>query len=116
MLSKLLNRTVTITHRSASTDTDDYGNEIATETTTDTTGELQQQRRDEQDLAGETSDTHWLLILPAGTTIGTGDSVEVDGHVYELVGEPWPARNPRTRAESHIEATLRRVAGSEDAS
>jgi hypothetical protein len=116
MLSKLLNRTVTITQRSASDETDEYGDEIPTEETVATVGELQQQRRDEQDLQGETSETFWLLILPAGTDITTGDSVEVDGHVYEMVGEPWKARNPRTRAESHIECTLRRVAGSEDAS
>jgi hypothetical protein len=116
VLSKLLNRTVVITQRSASEAIDDYGSEVPDETTVTTRGELQQQQRTEQDLAGETSDTRWLLILPAGTLIGTGDSVEVDGHEYELVGEPWSAVNPRTGAASHVEATLRRVAGSEDAS
>jgi hypothetical protein len=116
MLSKLLNRTCVLTLRSASEDKDDYGNERPSETTVTVLCELQQQQRTEQDLAGETSDTHWLLILPPGTQIGTGDSAEVDGHEYEVVGEPWKARNPRTQAQSHVEATLRRVAGSEDAS
>lgn len=56
------------------------------------------------------------MILPAGTDVQGDDAVQVDGEVYELVGEPWEARNPRTRQVSHIEATARRTAGPEDAS
>lgn len=113
-LSQLLNTPVTIISRSTSGEIDDYGNEVSAEAEAETVGELQQTRRDEQDDQGELSDTSWLLILPAGTSIDTGDVVEVNGDRYELVGAPWPARNPRTRLETHIEATLRRTAGSED--
>lgn len=116
MLSNLLNRPCVITRRLESTSTDRYGNEIPDEDLVTTVCELQQQRRDEHDLQGETSDTGWLLILPAGTALATGDGVDVDGHSYEVFGEPWAARNPRTKADSHVEATLRRVAGSEDGS
>jgi hypothetical protein len=102
--------------RAAVDEIDEYGDEIPTETTVETVGELQQQQRTEQDLARRDL-RHPLAADPPGRDqIGTGDSVEVDGHEYEVVGEPWAARNPRTRAESHVEATLRRVAGSEDAS
>lgn len=115
MLSQLLNFPVTITRRSSSGTQDDYGSDLDTETVVETVGELQQQRRTEDPLA-EVSDTTWLLILPAGTDIRTGDSVEADGQTFEMVGDPWPVRHPWTRAESHVEATLRRVAGAEDAS
>lgn len=63
----------------------------------------------------DVSDSLWLLVLPADTLIDTGDAVIVDGHRYEVSGEPWVARNPRTQAVSHIEASLRRVAAATDA-
>lgn len=115
-LSTLLNRECILLLRDPTGSTDDYGNDVTTTSNVDTVCELQQKRRDEDDDQGETSDTHWLLILPAGTQIDTGDAVQIDGQVYELVGAPWEARNPRTGAASHIECTVRRTAGSEDAS
>lgn len=116
MLQTLLNRPVTIVRALPSGDEDEYGNEQPSEDVVETVGELQQTRRDEPADSGELSRTTWLLVLPAGTDIRTGDSVEVDGASYQLVGDPWPARNPRTQAESHVEATVIRTAGSEDAS
>jgi hypothetical protein len=113
-LSELINRDCSITRRTASGSTDDYGNEVATETTVDTVCELQQRNRSEPDAAGEFSDADWMLILPAGTEITTADTVTVDGQDYEVVGDPWPARNPRTREPSHVEATVRRTAGAFD--
>lgn len=115
-LSALLNRSVTLIRRLPSVDTDVYGNEIPGEDLVETVGELQQRRREEPGGAGEVSETDWLLVLPAGTDLRTGDAVEVDGMLYELIGDPWAARNPRTGEESHVEATLRRTAGAEDAS
>lgn len=116
-LEQLLNRPCTLLLRDSTGDKDDYGNEKTGDPTeVETVCELQQQRRDEQDDQGETSDTTWLVILPAGTEIDTGDAIQIDGYVYELVGAPWRARNPRTQAESHVEATARRAAGAENAS
>ena len=86
------------------------------ETLVETVGELQQTQRTEPGDAGETSDTRWLLVLPAGTVVNTGDAVIVDGEVYEVVGAPWPARNPRLGVASHIEASVRRTAGDEGGS
>lgn len=115
-LANLLNRPCTITRRSSTSTRDEYGKKLKATTTLATVCELQQRSRDEQDNQGETSDTEWLLVLPAGTAIDTGDAVTVTGEgTFELVGAPWRARNPRTGAESHIEATLRRTAGSEAA-
>jgi hypothetical protein len=113
-LATLLNRPVTIIGRSASGDEDAYGNDVATETLTETVCELQQVRREEPAGEGETTRTDWLLILPAGTPVRTGDIAVVGGLEYELVGDPWQARNPRTRVESHIEATCRRTGGGYD--
>lgn len=115
MLSNLLNRRCTIITRTASGDEDDYGNDLPGETVTETVCEIQQRQRDEPGDQGELSVTGWLLILPAGTLIRTGDSVVIDGgHEYEVVGDPWPLRNPRTQQESHIEASVRRTAGDEE--
>ena len=113
-LAQLLNRPCTITRRSQSAETDEYGNAVPTEDVAATVCELQQRQRDESADQGEVSDTEWLLVLPAGTAIRTGDSVSIDGEDFELVGDPWSARNPRTGLESHIEATLRRTAGTDE--
>lgn len=117
-LTALLNRPVTLIARAASGDDDEYGNDKPDETLTATVCELQQRVRDEPDggqgAAGEISRTDWLLILPAGTPARTGDAAFIDGQIYELVGDPWIARNPRTQQVSHIECTVRRTAGADD--
>lgn len=114
-LSTLINRPATILRRTYDEGvTDDYGNAIGTDEAIETVCEIQQRARTEPAGAGELSVTEWLAIFPAGVDLRTGDAVVVDGAVYELIGDPWAARNPRTQAESHIEATLRRTAGDED--
>lgn len=113
MLADLLTLTCSITARSAQVAVDEYGDEAFTETVTTAVCELQQRQRSETGAAGEVSSSEWLLILPAGTSIDTGDTVTVDEIDYEVTGEPWQARNPRTGAGSHIECTLRRTAGTE---
>jgi hypothetical protein len=111
MLTQLLNRKAWLVRRSDSGAEDEYGNQTPTETTTEIVCEVQQRSRDE---ASDTdvSDTQWLGIFPAGTELDSGDAIVVEGlGEFELDGAPWPARNPRTQAESHVEATLRRTAG-----
>jgi hypothetical protein len=81
------------------------------ETLVVTIGELQQTQRTEPVAEGELSVTTWLLVLPAGTVIDTGDGVIADGSVYEVIGDSWRARNPRTRLESHVECTIKRTGG-----
>lgn len=117
MLSALLNRPCTITRKLPGSTTDAYGNENPVTQTVTTVCELQQERHlsdAEPAGQGELSDTKWLLVLPATTTIRTGDTVTVDGLRFEMFGDPWHARNPRTGVESHVECTVRRTAGSEE--
>lgn len=109
-IAGLLTLSCSITHRTAST-VDSYGDETSTTATVTTVCELQQRQRSETTDPGTIADSSWLLILPAATTIGPGDSVTISGDAYEVHGEPWQARNPRTAAASHIEATVRKVEG-----
>lgn len=115
-LTNLITRPCTIVQRRESGTTDAYGNDVPAETSIETVCELQQQRRAEQDDQGELSDTTWQAFFLPSEDIRGGDILIVDGVEYEMFGDPWEARNPRTRVVSHVEATLRRVAGSEDAS
>jgi hypothetical protein len=110
-LARLINRPCTIVRRSGSGDVDELGDEVEGETRVESVCEVQQRQREEPAALGEISDTRWVAFLPAGTEIDTGDAIDLDGDLYELVGDPWRARNPRTGAESHVEATVRRVAG-----
>lgn len=110
-LTQLLNRRAWVLRRSDSGAEDDYGNPIPSEERTEVVCEVQQRRADEV-TEGEVSDAEWLGVFPAGTAFDTGDAIEVEGlGTFEVDGAPWPARNPRTQTESHVEATLKRVAG-----
>lgn len=60
------------------------------------------------------SATGWRLFFLPDVDVHTGDAIVVDGHTYELTGEPWEARNPLTQTVSHIEASVERVAGTEE--
>lgn len=122
-LAQLLNRPCTIIHRTAGEGEDRYGNRKSAVEEIATVCEIQESKRSlsgrssEAGGSGEVSDAEWLGIFPAGTPLGTADSIRVDGiGELEVVGEPWPARNPRTQAISHIEAPLRRTAGGEEGS
>lgn len=110
MLTDLLTLPCTITRRTPSTsDPDEYGNRAPSEATVTTVCELQQRQRAEDDINGQVATAAFLLILPAGTALHTTDTVTIDGDDYEVQGEPWAARNPRTQAASHVEATVTRV-------
>lgn len=104
----------TLIRRSASASTDDYGDEIRAETLVQTYCELQQRASDET--SDEVAGTSWIAFFPATLTIDQDDAIVVDGDKYELTGEPWKVRNPRTKQVSHIEVSLRRVAGVDSAS
>lgn len=111
MLSQLLNRPCIIVRTLETGTTDDYGNLVPDEDAIDTVCELQQQGRSEP--TDDLSVTNWLLILPPGTRLRTDDYVIVDSERYELVGDPWVVRSPRTQQEAHVEATVKR-AGTEE--
>lgn len=104
----LLNLPCSIVNRSFQT-RDEMGNDVASESTVTTVCELQQRQRDEED--EQVTEGSYLLVVPVGTVIGAADSVSVDGVEYQVSGQPWEVRNPRTETVSHIEATVMRVAG-----
>lgn len=111
-LTTLINRPCTITHRTWDGAADRYGSKLPVETDVVTVCELQQRQRNERDDAGETIDSSWLLVLLPETVIAAGDTVSVVGDgEFEVHGEPWVSRNPRTQIVSHIEATVKRAAG-----
>jgi hypothetical protein len=112
-IGSLLTLPVTVVHRDSTGAVDEFGNDVPTETLVETVGELQQTRRDEPLTEGELAATTWDLFLPAGTSIATGDAVIAGGSVYEVIGDAWDARNPRTGVQSHVEASLRRVGDEE---
>jgi hypothetical protein len=112
-ISSLVNTPCTLLRR-ASGDRDDFANEQPDEDSIETVVEIQQTRRQEHDDQGETSDTTWTLFFLPNERVRTGDAVVVGSEKYEITGEPWRARNPRTQAVSHIEATARRTAGTGD--
>lgn len=112
-LAQLLNRSCTITHRVAGATRDEYGNNVPDETTTSTVCELQQRQRTETP-DGTIARASWLLVLPADTEIASGDTVTVGTVAYEVDGDPWTARNPRTGDDSHIEATVILAGGTDE--
>ncbi len=122
-LAQLLNRPCAVLHRTLSEEEDEFGNQKSATQEIETVCEVQESKRSlagrssEPASEGETSDAEWLGIFPAGTLLGTADTVRVDGiGELEVVGEPWAARNPRTQVVSHVEAPLRRTAGAEEGS
>lgn len=111
-LTQLLNRSCTITRRHESGNRDEFGNDTPSEGTVSTVCELQQRQRNETP-DGQVARATWLLILPGDAVLASGDTVTVDQVVYEVHGDPWPARNPSTGAAHHLEATVV-LAGSVD--
>lgn len=112
-ISSLLNRVCTLVYRTEDGTPDAFGNPTIDITAVAAVCEVQQRQRDERTVAGEVATTYWAVYLPADTTVDDLAAVIVDGDVYELLGPPWPARNPRTQTVSHVEATAVRSAGSE---
>lgn len=110
-IAALINRPCVLLRRQDTGTIDDDGMPVTTTTEVATVCELQQVQRSEPPGLDETSSTLWAVFLPAGTQLTTADAIEVEGQVFELVGEPWAVRNPRTGAESHVEATCKRVGG-----
>lgn len=108
-----MNQSCTITRRLASNDIDEYGNEQPATQLIETTCSLQQNRRDEPGTEGETSSTDWVAFFPIGTPLSTADLVSVDGAAYEVVGDPWQARQG-SPSVWHVEASVRRVVGADD--
>lgn len=110
-VTRLMTRPCTLTLRYASAEVNRYGDTITDEAIVETLCELQQQNRssDENVAADE-----WRLYLPAATVPQDGDTADVDGMTFEVIGEPWQVRSPVTNRVSHVEATVRRAHARDD--
>lgn len=95
---------------------DGHGNAVVLDSTADAVCEIQQRSASERGESGEVSDAEWRLFFLPTVDLTTASAVQVDGEVYEIVGEPWTVRNPLRKTDSHIEVKARRTAGAEDAS
>lgn len=118
-ISELMNLPCQLVRRGPSGDEDDYGNELQGETVVSTVCEFQsvRSRGDQEDGShNELAESRWNVFLPADTDVASGDALIVSGVEYEVDGEAWLARNPRTQGVSHVEVTVKRVAGSEGGS
>ena len=116
MISGLMNLSCQIVRRGPSGMEDDYGNEIAGESVVSTVCEFQKQNtmgEQESGSRNDLADSSWDVFFPADTDIDSGDALLVDGKEYEVDGEPWTVRNPVTGQLSHVECSVKRVAGSE---
>jgi hypothetical protein len=109
-IARLLNQTCTITHTTTGEEKTAYGRRKRNSATTEARCTLQQIKREEEGVS-DTSDTREMLWLLPDVTIGSGDTVALDGEEYEVEGEPEVMRNARTNQAQHIEATLRKVEG-----
>lgn len=114
MLSTLINRPCTLIQRKAGSARNRHGDKVKNETVVQTVCELQQRSRKEEDGKAELSDTGWRAYFLPDIRPRTGDVLIVDSEEYEVIGDPWVARNPRTKLVEHVEASLRRTAGPGD--
>lgn len=117
-VTPLITRPCTIT-RGARVDRDDFDLDVddpeAPEPeTVEAVCELQQRQRSEDRDGGEVSSTDWTGYFLPDVELGTADVVTVEGVAYEVVGDPWKARDPLLDRDSHVEASLRRTAGAAD--
>lgn len=92
-----------------------HGKAIKDETRVETVCHIQQDRTTEPPAAGEVADTFYnCWFLPDdenAADLTTGDAVEVDGLVHEMVGVADPVVPPWSDQPDHIQTRLRRVAG-----
>lgn len=110
-IARLINRPCTIRREVEGKAEDSLGDAVTEPVEVETKCELQQVGGFRGEAEGEVSETRWLIFLLPAEEVGTGDSIDVEGAgVFQVFGEPWRARNPRTGQYSHIQVTVRQTA------
>jgi hypothetical protein len=105
---RLMTRQGTLLHRSQDGAPDEYGDPSWVTVEQGAALELQQEVSYEAE-GGALQLSTWRLFLPPYLGVDGWDAVDIDGEVYELEGDAWLARNPRTGENTHIEARVRRL-------
>lgn len=105
---RLLTRPATLLERQPAGE-DGYGDQTFKVVSRDVVCELQWAGSREEHEDGTQVST-WRLWLPAEAADLRGwDAVRTDDGVYELNGDPWPVRHPRTGLTHHVEAYCTRL-------
>lgn len=111
-LTMLAPTTVTLVAR-AVTGRDRYGNDVYTDTRTDSPGwvvwpsGLGAEVTQGQDIATD----NLTCIAPVGTVLASVDRVEVAGKSYEVQGNPWSWQSPFTGTQPGVQVELKAVSG-----
>jgi len=108
-VARLLRIDCTVTHVTVDEDDrDEMGNPTEVTTTTTYKGwHWQSTSREETGNAETVQDEHNLALeLAAAGNVDAGDRVEIDGITWEIDGEPWQARNPRTLRLEYVQAKI----------
>jgi hypothetical protein len=104
-IHQLIRRPCVLNHQDAAP-ADEYGDPpLAVLTSTDERCYVTQSRRAEED-AVEVE--RWQVYLLPSVSVDANDTVEVDGMVLELYGNPWVVHDPVTGWATHIEASAMR--------
>ena len=104
----LLTLTGTLLRRAQTGPPDEYGDPTWTELGEPIACELQQEVG--YDAAGGAIQlSTWRVFLPPTTPPTGWDGITIGAVTYELEGDAWLARNPRTGIDSHVEARVRRL-------
>ena len=93
---------------------DEYGNPGSIETEFPTLAEIQQESATETN-SDAVETTTWRVFLPPDAPTRGWNALQIEdgsiegGSRFELEGDAWQVRNPRTGLISHVEARVRRV-------
>lgn len=111
MIAGLLTLDAQLLRRDPSGPPDEYGNPGWVAVGEPVKCELQLTTSFEDHDAAVQTSTYRAILEPAAaaTEVRGWDALEQDGITYELDGDAWRARNPRTGVFSHVEAVVRRV-------
>jgi hypothetical protein len=110
IVSGLIRVPCTVHHINADGGADEYGNPTVGETVTDERCWLAQQVRNEPATDNVLLEAErWAMYFESSVVLDASDRVDVLGETYEVVGPPWPVRDPLfPNRVDHIEATVER--------
>lgn len=113
-VASICTRPVVIVHRARQAGTGAYGDDALVEVDrVPTRAHLHQRTSDEPTpAASEAIASRWAATLPVGVALGADDLVEVDGQLYEIEGDPFPAWWPTGQRTHHVEVGLVQMVGS----
>jgi hypothetical protein len=108
-LAGLLTLDATLLRRSQDGAPDEYGDPTWTTVSESVACEVQQEGASEDHGDAVQTSTYRAILAADAADVRGWDALDLAGVVYELDGDAWTVRNPRTGVVSHVEARVRRV-------